>query len=135
MTRTVGYPFERDVAMSAAGIRLICCAMYRPAYGVFAVEQSTWISLGFAWELGYTIAVPAVVFSLGGAYLDKLLGMTPLFLLLGIAVSLAISAAGAYGKMKRFLRQMPKDPPLKPKPEEIDAAESLDLHDAFRPKS
>ena len=33
MTSAVGYPFSREWAMSSSGMRAICWAMYRPAYG------------------------------------------------------------------------------------------------------
>jgi len=48
-------------------------------------------ALGLAWELGYTIAVPLVVFALSGRWLDKILGTSPFLLLVGILFSIGIT--------------------------------------------
>ncbi|PJC36778.1 hypothetical protein CO046_04100 [Candidatus Peregrinibacteria bacterium CG_4_9_14_0_2_um_filter_53_11] len=58
--------------------------------------------LSLAWELGYLIALPIVILGFGGALLDKKLGTSPLFLLLGIALSLVISGLGVYRKVKEM---------------------------------
>ena len=55
-------------------------------------------AVGLAWELGYTIAVPLVVFALGGRWLDKKLGTAPWLLLVGILVSIALSSWLVYKK-------------------------------------
>lgn len=63
---------------------------------------SPWSALNLAWELGYIIAIPIVLLGLGGAYLDKYLETSPLFLLLGIALSLLLSGIGVYRKIKEI---------------------------------
>ena len=55
-------------------------------------------ALGLAWQLGYTIAVPIVVFALVGRFLDKKLGTSPWLLLAGILVSIAVSSWAVYKK-------------------------------------
>ena len=55
-------------------------------------------ALGLAWNLGYTIAVPIVVFALLGRFLDKKLGTSPWLLLAGILVSIAVSSWAVYKK-------------------------------------
>ena len=57
--------------------------------------------LGLVFDLGYTIAVPLVVFALGGRFLDKKLETAPLFLLIGIFAALAASGYGIYKKIKQ----------------------------------
>ena len=61
-------------------------------------KEKSWSAVGLAWELGYTIAVPIVVFALLGRYLDKKLGTAPWLLLLGILISIAVSSWAVYKK-------------------------------------
>ena len=60
-------------------------------------------TLSFAWNLGYSIAVPLVVLALGGRFLDKKFGSSPWFLIAGILISIAISSYIVYKKMKEIL--------------------------------
>jgi len=55
-------------------------------------------AVGLAWELGYSIAVPIVVFALLGRFLDKKLGTAPWILLAGILISIAASSWLVYKK-------------------------------------
>ncbi len=55
-------------------------------------------ALGLAWNLGYTIAVPIVIFALAGRFLDKKLGTSPWMLLAGILVSIVLSSWLVYKK-------------------------------------
>ena len=55
-------------------------------------------ALSFAWELGYTIAVPIVVLALLGRFLDKKLGTSPWLLLAGILISILLSSWAVYKK-------------------------------------
>ena len=57
-----------------------------------------------AWELGYTIAVPIVVLALVGRWGDRMLGTSPWLLLGGVLLSIVISGALVYRKMKDILR-------------------------------
>lgn len=61
-------------------------------------KEKQFSALSLAWQLGYTIAVPIVVFALVGRYLDKKLGTTPWLLLFGILVSIAVSSWAVYKK-------------------------------------
>ena len=49
------------------------------------------LAIRLAWDFGWIIAIPAVLFGFGGAYLDKAQGTSPLFLLLGLALALTLS--------------------------------------------
>lgn len=64
-----------------------------------------WSALALAWELGYTIAIPIVIFAIGGRFLDKKLGSSPIFLLLGILLALVVSGIGVYRKTIKILKQ------------------------------
>lgn len=96
--------------------------------------DSTWLGLNFAWELGYTIAIPAVIFGVGGAYLDKQMGTSPLWILSGFCFAFLISAISITKKIRVILYQMPKVLPKKPDPVETTVSESEDFHEFFRPK-
>ncbi|MEI7777473.1 MAG: AtpZ/AtpI family protein [bacterium] len=64
------------------------------------MEKKALIALVF--ELGYTIAVPLVLFALGGRFLDKRLGTSPLFLLVGIFLSLMGSSYLIYKIIRKY---------------------------------
>lgn len=57
-----------------------------------------------AWELGYTIAIPIVVFALAGRWADKQLETSPWLLLAGVVVSVLISSSLVYRKVKNILK-------------------------------
>lgn len=64
-----------------------------------SVGQDLWFATELAWNLGFIIAIPAVAFGFSGAYLDRWLHTSPAFLLLGLALALALSM---YGVLKRI---------------------------------
>ena len=53
---------------------------------------SMWQALGFAWEMGYNMAIPLIFLALGGRLLDRYLETSPLFLLIGIMLSIIASS-------------------------------------------
>ena len=59
-------------------------------------------ALSLAWELGYLIAGPLVILALAGRYLDYRIGTSPLFLLVGIVLSVAVTTIGVYWKISRI---------------------------------
>jgi F0F1-type ATP synthase assembly protein I len=59
--------------------------------------------ISLAWELGYMIAIPIVVFSLGGALLDRQMGTSPWMLLLGVGSSIILTSFMVYYKMMKIL--------------------------------
>jgi len=65
--------------------------------------EKSWSAVSLAWQLGYTIAIPLVVFALAGRYLDKKLGTTPFLLLFGILLSIGVTSWMVYQKTKKFL--------------------------------
>ncbi|OGG39052.1 hypothetical protein A2116_02120 [Candidatus Jorgensenbacteria bacterium GWA1_49_17] len=68
-------------------------------------EKTHFAPLALAWELGYTIAIPLVALALGGRFLDKSFDTSPIFLLIGIFVSIFISSFLIYRKTKKILSQ------------------------------
>jgi hypothetical protein len=67
---------------------------------------SSWSALGFAWELGYSIAIPLVLFALGGRYLDKKLGTSPWLLLGGLAISIVLTSIVVYYKVIKEMKKL-----------------------------
>lgn len=66
--------------------------------------ENSWSALSLAWELGYTIAVPLILFALGGRYLDKKLGTSPFLLLAGILFSITVTSWLVYKKTKELMK-------------------------------
>ena len=65
-------------------------------------------ALGLAWELGYTVAIPIIIFALGGRMLDTKLGSSPWMLLAGIGVALMISGTAVYWKTIKIMNEASK---------------------------
>ena len=63
-------------------------------------DPSIWAALQLAWELGYMIAIPAVLFGFSGAYLDRNYQTSPLFLALGFILALSLSAITVIRKVR-----------------------------------
>lgn len=62
-----------------------------------------WRTLSLALQLGYIIALPIAVLGFSGAYADKKFGTSPLFILIGILLAVAITSIGIYRKIKTIL--------------------------------
>lgn len=65
--------------------------------------------LAFAWELGYSIALPLVGSAFGGRWLDARFGTTPALLLIGITISIIISTVIIVRKTSRLLHDAEKN--------------------------
>lgn len=63
------------------------------------------------WELGYSIAIPLVLFALAGRLLDRHFNTSPLFLLLGVLLSLVITSLWLTRIAKRMLSEIEKESP------------------------
>jgi len=68
-----------------------------------SLGSSLFLSLRLAWNLGYIIAIPVVVLGFGGAYLDRYMQTSPLFILIGFVLAAVLSAVGVYRKVKEIL--------------------------------
>jgi F0F1-type ATP synthase assembly protein I len=70
-----------------------------------SVKRDLMLAVRLAWDLGYVIAIPAVLFGFGGAYLDKLYGTSPLWIITGFVIAMALSGYGLYRKLKEILKK------------------------------
>jgi len=71
-------------------------------------KQDSWSALSFAWELGYSISIPLVVFTLGGRLLDKKLGTAPWLLLAGLFISIIVTFYIVYSKLVKIIKEEEK---------------------------
>jgi ATP synthase protein I len=62
-------------------------------------------ALGTLAGLGFTIAVPIALFTIGGYYLDGFTHTKPLFLLLGLLLGLISGIYGAYRLVSRVFQR------------------------------
>ena len=67
-------------------------------------RSSFWSAVALAWQLGYTITVPIVLFALGGRFLDRRFDTTPWFLLAGILISIVISSIGITMRVRSIIK-------------------------------
>jgi len=73
-------------------------------------QPSTLRMVGLVGEIGYMIAIPAVLFGFGGAYLDRTFATSPWLTIAGLALALASSALAVWHRIQPFLRSA--DSPL-----------------------
>lgn len=67
-------------------------------------DRASWFMVfGVAGQLAWMLALPAVFFVIGGAWLDKQLGTSPLCVAIGIPIALLVSALG----VRSMLRKLP----------------------------
>jgi len=66
-------------------------------------ELSTAEMFGLFGEIGYLIAIPAVLLGFGGAHLDRYLGTSPICILIGMALAMVISALAVWRRIKPLL--------------------------------
>jgi hypothetical protein len=66
--------------------------------------------LGIAGNLGYMIAVPAVLFIVGGAYADKWFGTSPILVLTGIPLAFIVSGFSVFRLIKQVQAEDRKEP-------------------------
>jgi F0F1-type ATP synthase assembly protein I len=66
-------------------------------------------TISLSLQLGFMIALPVVIFTIVGRILDKTLLTTPLFLVLGIILALAVSTILIYQKIKVILKESEKE--------------------------
>jgi len=67
-------------------------------------RRALWDALSLAWEMGYTIAVPLILFALGGRFLDRWLTTAPWLMLVGIGVAIVISSIAITKKIRHVCR-------------------------------
>ena len=60
--------------------------------------------ISFAYDVGFAIMIPLVVLALLGRFLDQKLSTSPLFLIIGILLSLVTTTVVIYKKTKNFIK-------------------------------
>lgn len=68
-----------------------------------SIASDLWLVAQLAWSIGWIVAIPAVTFGFGGAYLDRFYGTTPLFILLGFALAVTLSGIALTRRLKEIL--------------------------------
>jgi F0F1-type ATP synthase assembly protein I len=66
------------------------------------------LAFQFFFEMGYVIALPALLFGIGGSQLDKTIGTSPLFFILGLGLALTASCLWIAHTVKRILPPKPR---------------------------
>ncbi|PID52786.1 MAG: hypothetical protein CR972_00010 [Candidatus Moraniibacteriota bacterium] len=65
-------------------------------------DEGAFSAMAHVFGIGYEIAIPAVIFTFCGRYLDVTFGTSPLFLLLGVFVFMLSSAYLIYVRIRRM---------------------------------
>ncbi len=68
--------------------------------------DTDWSLFSLAWDLGWMIAIPILLFGVGGAIMDKKLHSSPWLLLLGFVVSLGLTSFFIYFKISKVLNKI-----------------------------
>ncbi len=69
-------------------------------------KSNAFSALSLAWELGYLIAIPLIIFALLGRWLDKIYHSSPLFLLIGVVFAFIITSVFIYQKTISLISQI-----------------------------
>lgn len=91
---------------------MMAATLHTPAPKNNKEAMSTMQMLSLVGEIGYLIAIPAVLFAFGGAYLDRMLDTSPLFLIAGLALALLSSALAVWHRVKPLLDSVAAAPSL-----------------------
>ncbi len=67
-------------------------------------EGNLFSVVSLAWELGYVVAVPLIIFALVGRFLDKKLETSPWIFLLGVVISIIVSVFMVYRKADKIIK-------------------------------
>jgi F0F1-type ATP synthase assembly protein I len=85
------------------------------------MKNSTALAISFAWELGYSIAIPLVALALGGRFLDRRFDTDPFLFLTGVVLSIFISTLIVFKKSMKIMASLEKESQReKPPTEERD---------------
>lgn len=71
--------------------------------------DNQWWMASIVGEIGFLIAIPLVIFALGGRAVDAALGSSPLFFLIGIFLAITFSTYIVYRKTSELLKEAEND--------------------------
>lgn len=71
-----------------------------------ARKYGFWAAVSLAWQLGYVIALPIVVLALAGRFADRSYGTSPLFLIAGMVLAVAVTSVWMVRKAKTMLADL-----------------------------
>ena len=60
--------------------------------------------VSLAFDMGFMIAIPIVVLTLGGKLVDNYFSTSPLFLLIGVLISTVVSTYLVFKKVKNLIK-------------------------------
>lgn len=69
------------------------------------MPRNVWQVLGFAWELGFIIALPLVALGLAGKYLDARWGTRPWLTLAGILLAMVSTGLWLYRRLREVTKR------------------------------
>lgn len=69
-------------------------------------RYSQWQAMEAVWDMGMGIAVPIVLFTLGGRWLDRRYGTAPFLIILGLFLALGVSAVITVKKGKKIAKYL-----------------------------
>ena len=72
-------------------------------------KNNFWSLASLAWELGYLITIPLVLFAWAGRWMDKKFHTTPWIFLLGIGAAILLSSWVIYQKISRQIKEIDKN--------------------------
>jgi F0F1-type ATP synthase assembly protein I len=67
------------------------------------VKSNLGVALELAFNLGYLIIIPMILFGVGGVILDKYLGTTPIFIFVGFLLGMTSAIIVIFKKMKNMV--------------------------------
>jgi len=59
--------------------------------------------IAFAFEVGYSVAIPLAILAFGGRWLDRQMDTTPTFLIIGLLLSIVSTSIIIWRKVRNFL--------------------------------
>jgi F0F1-type ATP synthase assembly protein I len=68
-------------------------------------SEKSWSVMRMAWDLGYIIAIPLVVFAFLGRFLDNYLDTGPYLLIAGMVLAVALSSWLVYKKTLDIIKK------------------------------
>lgn len=72
-------------------------------------NKSIALAVSFAWELGYSIAIPLVLLALGGRFIDIKFDLSPFCFLFGIILSIFISSFIVFKKTLKIMKLLEEE--------------------------